>query len=319
MAIRCRLFEAKGQTRDVELTPEVRDHLSSTQLLWVDVDERSTGDVNRIREALDLDPEMVPGLIDDAGRAAVRVHGDVVHLTLESIENENELRRREIDVLAGENIVVTIHDGPVEMLDLVAEAVAKAKGIGSLDSAGFLALLGDHLLTSYFRQIEEIEREIDKLDDLAIRPSADADVVLHALVRLRRRIGFLRRTLAPHREAFGPLARPDFKLHEELGLPWLELVSRLEAAIAAVELTRDLLFGSVDIFLGRAAQRSNDVMKILTIQSAILLPAVVLAGIMGMNFQMPWFGNEDTFWLVILVMVAFGVSLLVIARLRRWL
>ena len=107
-------------------------------------------------------------------------------------------------------------------------------------------------------------------------------------------------------------------LHEELGQPWPGLTERLERAIDAVENLRDSLLATFDIHMGRAAQDSNDTMKVLTLTSAVLLPAVVLAGIMGMNFKLPFFDNADNFWLVIGAMVAFGVSLLVLAKWQRW-
>jgi len=60
-------------------------------------------------------------------------------------------------------------------------------------------------------------------------------------------------------------------------------------------------------------------MKILTILSAIVLPGVVLAGVMGMNFQIPFFDEPQNFWLVIGAMVVFATVILVMARWRRWL
>ena len=129
-----------------------------------------------------------------------------------------------------------------------------------------------------------IEREIDRLDERALRRRPRNDV-LARIVALRRRIGLIRRTLAPHRVAFAALARPEMELHEELGRPWPGLTDRLERTIDAVENLRDLLLGTFDIHMGRAAQDANDVMKVLTLLSAVLLPSVVLAGIMGMNFN----------------------------------
>ena len=75
----------------------------------------------------------------------------------------------------------------------------------------------------------------------------------------------IRRTLAPHRVAFAALARPEMELHEELGRPWPGLTERLERTIDAVENLRDLLLGTFDIHMGRAAQDANDVMKVLTL------------------------------------------------------
>jgi len=97
------------------------------------------------------------------------------------------------------------------------------------------------------------------------------------------------------------------------------LGDRLEHAMEAVEGPRDSLLGTYDIHMGRAAQRANDVMKALTVLSAVLLPAVVLAGIMGMDFQVGFFENPDDFWLVLLGMVVFAVGILAFARWRRWI
>ena len=129
----------------------------------------------------------------------------------------------------------------------------------------------------------------------------------------------LRRILVPQRETFGPLSRPDFDLHEDLGQPWPGLVEQLEKAISGVERARELLVGSSDIYLGRLAQRSGDVMKALTILSAVLLPAVVLAGVMGMNFKLGFFDEPGNFWFVVLAMLGLAALVLGVARIRKWI
>jgi Mg2+ and Co2+ transporter CorA len=80
-----------------------------------------------------------------------------------------------------------------------------------------------------------------------------------------------------------------------------------------------MLIGTFDVHMTRTAQRTNDVMKILTLASVILLPSVVLAGVMGMNFQVPLFDNPNLFWVVVAVMAVMALVTLVIARWRRWL
>ena len=59
------------------------------------------------------------------------------------------------------------------------------------------------------------------------------------------------------------------ELHEELGQPWPGLTDRLDRALEAVENLRELLLGTFDIHMGRAAQDANDVMKALTLLSAV--------------------------------------------------
>ena len=100
---------------------------------------------------------------------------------------------------------------------------------------------------------------------------------------------------------------------------WPGIVDRLERAIDAVENARELLVGSFDIYLGRSAQRSNDVMKVLTLVSAIALPAIVLAGVMGMNFKVPFFDNPNNYFLVVGSMIVFGLVIVGVARWRHWI
>jgi Mg2+ and Co2+ transporter CorA len=70
--------------------------------------------------------------------------------------------------------------------------------------------------------------------------------------------------------------------------------------------------------MGRAAQDANETMKLLTLLSAVLLPAVVLAGVMGMNFDMPFFEDTTNFWVVLVAMGVFALTLLGFARVRHW-
>jgi magnesium transporter len=60
-------------------------------------------------------------------------------------------------------------------------------------------------------------------------------------------------------------------------------------------------------------------MRALTILNVILLPAVVLAGIMGMNFKVGFFENANLFWVVIAAMMTIAAGLIALARWRRWL
>jgi Mg2+ and Co2+ transporter CorA len=82
---------------------------------------------------------------------------------------------------------------------------------------------------------------------------------------------------------------------------------------------RDSLLGTYDIHMGRVSQHANDVMKTLTLLSGVLLPAVVLAGIMGMNFGMPFFEDATNFWIVVGSMIAMAIVILAVARWRAWI
>jgi Mg2+ and Co2+ transporter CorA len=175
----------------------------------------------------------------------------------------------------------------------------------------------DTVLTGYLRVVEDVERRVDALDEQALR-SADPEVFLHEVVALRRRVAMLRRSLAPLRVALAPLARPDAE-NPEVGKPWPGLLDRLERVIDTVENARELLIGSFDVFLARHAERTNDIMKALTILNAVLLPAAVVAGVMGMNFKLGFFDQDTNFWVVLAAMLALATGIIGFSRWRGWI
>ena len=318
MTIRAVLYQAKGDDREVDLErDEIR--ISDDQLLWVDLDAREAGDLRRAAAAVGLEPAALERLSHEDRRARILRLPDRVVLTLGAVEpDDEEARRREIDIVIGVNHVITAHDGPLGAVDRFRKEIGHEAELGKLDAASFTAGLIDSIFSAFFRQVEAIERAIDDLDELAIRAST-SDRFLDAVVVLRRRIARLRRALAPNREALSPLERPDFELQSDVGPVWPGTIERLERAIDGVENARELLIGSVDLYLGRSSQRTNDVMKVLTLVSAIALPAVVLAGVMGMNFKPSFFDDPNNFWVVVGVMTAFALAILAIARFRRWI
>jgi magnesium transporter len=319
MTLRARLYDARGQDRDVELTREEVRAVNDRRLLWIDLDERTDADLQTLADALELEPKLVGQLRADRGRPRLIRFPDRILITLGALEREGkEVSRRELDVLVGRNLVVTVHDGPLTAVEDFEDQLKDESGLGELDAGAFMTALVDAVLLTYFAEIDRIERDIEALDQVALRLRGGGDF-LSAVVALRHRITIVRRALTPNRDALSPIVRPDFEVHEDLVRAWPGTIDRLERAIDSVDRTRELLVGSFDIYLGRSAQRSNDVMKTLTLVSALALPAIVLAGIMGMNFQMLFFEEPNNFWLVIGAMGVFAVVIVAVSRWRGWI
>lgn len=300
--------------------------------MWVDVDLAVEEDLPAaVGERLGLgeDPQRRAHILSERGRAGWHASSGRIHLTLIAMEGAGpdghdlarggprELVDSEVDLVAVPGLVVSLHRGPIRAIDAFAERLGDETTLGVLDAGDLLSALVDEVLTGYLEVTEAIEREIDRLDDIALRGRNDTDV-LDEIVRIRRRISRVRRTLAPHRAALAALARPEMGVDDDLGAPWPGLVDRIEHVSASVEALRTALLGTYDIHMGRSAQRANDVMKALTLLSAVLLPAVVLAGVMGMNFQLGFFDDPGNFAVVVAAMIVFGVGLLALARWRRW-
>ena len=83
--------------------------------------------------------------------------------------------------------------------------------------------------------------------------------------------------------------------------------------------SRESVVGSFDVLIASTGQRTNDIMKVLTLASVLILPGTLLAGIMGMNFKLGLFGEEMYFLVVLAAMAVIALATLGIARIRDWI
>jgi magnesium/cobalt transport protein CorA len=318
VSVTTRLFDADGTDDEVQLDSSVIKSLGDRQLLWVDIHGEDEAELRGLAEDLDLSRQSLRNLSNPIGRPHFDVADGYFEMNVAPLdEDENPLS---LDIIAGSNWVATIHRERIPFIDEFRERLASDTQLGLLTAESFVAALLDWHVGTYFASVDDMERSVDDLDERALRES-DRDEALEDMIKMRRRIGRIRRTLTPHREVFAALARPDFQTvaSSESAAHFRALVARLEGAISSVENTRELLIGSFDIFMSTTGQRTNDVMRLLTIISVILLPAVVLAGVMGMNFQLPIFQDLTMFWVVMGAMILIAVVVLVVARRQHWL
>jgi magnesium transporter len=321
------LYDAAGRDREVDLHEVLAKGLDTNQLLWVDIDGRGETEFEALRDNVQLASEVTALLTSDDATPRLLRYPDRVLLRLvatqprdpegRSDEHTEEIDSAPIDIIVAPNMVITVHAGPIRAFEEFRGEVRGDSALGALDAADFLTILVDSVLAVYLELVEGIERRIDALDEVALNARQE-ETFLDEVVALRRRVAVVRRALAPHRRAFAPLSRPDFEL-EGVGKPWSGVVDRLDRAIDAVGNARELLIGAFDVYMARSAQRANDVMKALTVLSAILLPAVVIGGVMGMNFKIGFFDNPNNFWLAVGTMLALATGVVGVSRWRGWI
>ena len=159
------------------------------------------------------------------------------------------------------------------------------------------------------------------MEELALRFRSEQNM-LERLVLLRRRASQIRRALAPHREVFAALARPDFQTlsGSRSSALFRALSDRLERALETVDGARELIIGAFDIFATQTTQRTNHTIKLLTLFSVVLMPASVITGLMGMSFHAHIYETGDRgFWTVVLGTVLIAGTTLFLARRNRWI
>jgi Mg2+ and Co2+ transporter CorA len=318
VSIEAILFRGDGSDESIELEGRDEVRISSDELLWIDASSLDAAELAIIRHALGMSDRAVAALKARPTGPDATVFEDAVEVVVRVLADGADGGPTSVQVLVGDEWIITHHAQPVPFLEEHRETIRDDRPVGRLSPVQFLVSVLDWHVDSFFRAAEELESEVDELDDAALGSQHD---ILERLVDMRGRIAGVRRLLGPHRETYAELARPVFlpDLDDAERASLAGVATRLERAVEAINNTREMLIGTFDVHMTRTAQRTNDIMRVLTLASVVLLPSVVLAGVMGMNFDVWIFDDPNLFWVVIGVMVAMAVATLGVARWRGWL
>jgi magnesium transporter len=313
------LFD-KSEARDVDFE-DVAGKLRSNDLLWIDLDSREGGDVERAASALGLAAKTGERLLQEASAPSLETLPTYVHATVLAAKPDRD-RLIQVDCVVSERWLLTVRTDEVEVITDFRERVTGEGEFGGLDAPTFLADLLEWVLGSYVTAFEAIEDDLEDTDVAAVRaPDDEIEGWVDQLVRLRRQSGRLRRALGAHRQLFVSLAHPEFDAvsSERSARRFTALVDQLDRGLDLASTTRESVLGSFELLVARAGHRTNQIMKILTLVSVLLLPATALAGIMGMNFKVGFFQDSTLFWVTVAVMVAVATGTLGVARLKHWI
>jgi magnesium transporter len=296
-------------------------------VLWLDLAAPSDDELAEIVEALGLGETDSSELNEPERRARLEQHEDYLRLTVVAVSDREKDPRHElvaVDCFVGSNWVLTSHNADLEVLEDFREIVSGEGEIGILDAPSFLSALLEWVVTSYLRAFDEIEATLEEFDVSALEaPSSDPEEQIRRLVEARRRVGRLRRTLAPHRELFAALSHSEVDpiSTERSASRFTELLGRVDSALNSARDAKDGIASSFDVLIVRTEYRTNEIMKVLTLVSILLLPGALIAGVAGMNVNLSshQFEASALFWAVLASIVIIALATLGFARIRRWI
>ncbi len=313
--VRCVLYDAAGHDREIDDVDIDLDQLGDDQLLWLD------GAADQLKALPDLPAPMREALARPAPLQAVEVHEHDYRFCLTYPAHRGEAETETIRFIAGSNWLLTLCDARPDFMErFVADDRGETLKGRMSASALVVALLLDHL-SDYRADIVGIDKAIDKLDETILR-SREHRAPLKTLAVLRRRISILRLTISDIGTVVQALNRPDFLAHiDEADAGHFRQLrytfDRLEDTVGRV---RETIVSSFDLYDTRVSQDTNQLIKALTIVTVVTGIVSALAGIFGMNFDIPLeHSGLHGFVLVTSGMVISSLMLLGLAAWRRWL
>ena len=201
-----------------------------------------------------------------------------------------------------------------------AQALARAhREPADTKPARLLYLILDTVVDNYFPALDALDDQIDTVEDEVI--SSPEPAVLQAIFALKRQLIDLRRVLVNTRDATLHLQRDPNSIIDAEHQPFVrDIYDHVARLLDSVDTERDLLNNGLDIYLSSVANRTNEVMKVLTVISTVALPALAITGIYGMNLKgLPFEDSPHGAEIVAALTLLFTLVLLYLLRRRGWL
>lgn len=223
-----------------------------------------------------------------------------------------------IDVFAGKDFLITVADDPECPATIAALERARRDG-DDAHPARLLYLILDTVVDNYFPAIDHFDDRIDELEDEVFDSPSPA--ILSKVFAIKRELINLRRVLVNTRDACLHLQRdPTTIIDAEHQLYIRDTYDHVARLLDAVETQRDLLNNTLDIYLSSVSNRTNEVMKVLTVLGTIALPALTISSIYGMNLKgLPFEDSPHGALYVGFLAVFCTIALLMILRRMKWL
>ncbi|HEY7133025.1 MAG TPA: magnesium transporter CorA family protein [Candidatus Limnocylindrales bacterium] len=277
--------------------------------LWIDLSSPNDDEVKIVADALGLHPLIAEDITERNQRSKVETFDqDVVHVVLFALEYAGEATASEIDLVLGPRFLLSVHDGVLGASNTaplrfgVERALQKGPDF-------LLYAISDAIVDNYFPVLDRIGDDIDELQDRTIEGASDW--TLQRLFAIKRELAALRRATSPAREIFAQLTNREIPAIDESHIVYFrDVYDHLIRVTDELDNDRDLVAGTLDIYVSIVNNDLSRIMKRLTGVTVILAGIGAVAGIFGMSEAGTAFagGEQNGFWLLTVMIVLISVG-----------
>ncbi len=299
--------------------------LTHGRVTWVNIEKPTPEDMDYLRQRYPFHPLDLEDCLSRLERPKIDEYDDYLFIIMQFPVfdvSSRVSRPSEVDLFIGAGYLVSVHDGnlwPITKLfdDCQSEEQARQKHM-SRGSSGLMHDVIDRLVDYCFPILYKVDANIREIEE-EIFTEQVPDVV-REISWVRRDIIALQRITKPQIAIVANLEHKDRPfIREELDVYFGDVLDHLYKAWDMLEDHRDVIEGLSDTADTLTSYRINEVMKILTIISVIMLPLTLLSGIYGMNIALPLAWHPWVFLLILLLMVLIAGGMLFYFKRRGWI
>jgi len=301
--------------------------ITENNLTWIDIEKPAQKDIDWLKQNFNFHPITLGELIPPSKREKVEQFNNYLFLVM-YVPLFNPKKRTttptELDVLITKNYVITIHNEPIEPLNIFSEGLKKRETkerVFGATSGHLLYWIIESILSFSERQLVHISKNIGRIEDNIFK-SISRDMI--------REVSTVKRDVLDFRMSIRPLYRIFNSLYEKSHILWsndvdikvyfTDLIGDYNRLWHEIDNYADTLDALEKTNINLINDKTNAIVKMFTIMSFLTFPAMLVATILQINTKTnPILGNPNDFWIILGIVVLTILVMLTYFKSRKWL
>lgn len=304
--------------------PKDIDVLKLEKLQWIHIPNPTDENMEYLKDTFDFHPLDIEDCQTRVQRPKIDIYDDYRFLILHFPYFDKALKfvkTKEVKIFWGRDYLITIGKSHWIIRKLFQEIKAKSEiDIEELDdnSDALLYTIFDSLMEDSFRLLRMIEDNLNKISQDMF--SDKAETTIEYISVTRKNLILLNTTFKPQLRLFQKFESGLVKgFSDNMEEYWGDVLDAYQKMWDSIEDYQELIQGFAQTFDSLQANKTNEIMKVLTVFSSVLLPLTFLTGLYGMNVHLPGQDFKISFYFLLIIMIAVVVALLLYFRKRRWI
>lgn len=302
---------------------EMKNVVQSEQgLLWLDLVNPGKGEMDILEKVFELHPLTLEDCINTITRPKIEQFEKYTFIVMHAAATTpraQRIRTIELNICLGKNFIITIHQEAIKGVGTAIERTQKNPSTMSKGSDTLLHLVVDSLVDNFIPVLDVMDYKISNIETQVL--TNPTQKTLNNIFAAKKDILYLRRFIGPQREAVNILSKENFQfINPKRRVYFRDVYDNMIFINDTIDTYRDVINGAFDAYLSTISNRTNDIMKVLTIIATIMMPLTLITGIYGMNFRiMPLLMWKWGFSSISALMILIGIGMLIYFKRKDWI
>jgi magnesium transporter len=281
---------------------------------WYDISDPASPTLDELAAKYQIHELQVEDCRHAGQRAKTEEYEHYIFTVLKQLQKDDKLVFADFSIFLGRDYLITVHAASSSVLEKLVQH-ARQQDVKRVDKLFYM--LVDLVVDDYLALLDDLTEEISQIESEVLQKPEPP--VLKRIFQLKRKLIEFRRIAANTRDVVNQLIRREGGLlGDDLDPYFRDVYDHVTRTVELIETYRDLLTGSLDIYLSAVANRTNQVMKVLTVWGTVALPLVIITGFFGMNLHLSWTSNPNGAIYATIIMVMSTAVILLYFRLKKW-